>query len=91
MCTNQSPEDTITSQFSSIDGSHKTLKSFTKDAIRDPDSFQHIKTVYKRTKPGYIEVHMTFRARNGFGGMTIGTARGIYTEDGYVISQEILN
>jgi len=56
--------------FSSWDGSVYALKEGVKQAMRNPDSFDHASTTYSR-KGKLLEVRMTYRGQNGFGGMNI--------------------
>ena len=58
----------IESQFSAWDGSHNNLERVVKKAMNDPDSYEHDETVYW-DKGDYLIVKMTYRGRNGFGGM----------------------
>lgn len=71
--SNKTPEelhrDSVQIQFSPWDGSHMELERFVKKNIRDPESFQHSNTTYFDRHDGTIVVEMTYRARNGFGGM----------------------
>ena len=64
---------------SAWDGSHRDFKNAVKDKMRDPDSFEHIET---RVTPvdgsGNHIMFMEYRARNGFGGMNVGTAAGSF-------------
>ncbi len=59
---------------SAWDGSHRELVRTLKNNLRDPDSFEHIET---RISPvddkGMHVLMMKYRARNGFGGMNIGS------------------
>ncbi len=59
---------------SSWDGSHRELVRALKLTLRDPDSFEHIETkitpVNDKGEHGLI---MSYRARNGFGGMNVGS------------------
>lgn len=63
---------------SSGDGSHTGIVREVKAGLRDPDSFEHVDTLITPVQPetGLHGVTMTFRARNGFGGMNVGTAIG---------------
>lgn len=45
--------------------------------LRDPDSFEHIETTITPVKDGMHTVVMTYRARNGFGGMNVSQASGL--------------
>ena len=63
---------------SSWDGSHSAFKREVKSQMRDPDSFEHIKTRVTPVSDGTHTAIMEYRARNGFGGMTIGQAIATY-------------
>ena len=56
--------------FSAWDGSLPILKEAVKTVLRNPDSFDHASTTYRK-KSENIVVTMTYRAQNGFGGMNI--------------------
>ena len=61
------------------DGAHPGLKRAVKAALRDPDSFEHAETrVTPADVNGRHRITMTYRARNGFGGMNVTTAHGTY-------------
>lgn len=64
---------------SAWDGSHRDFKKQVKEVMRDPDSFEHISTRVTPEKNGEHTIIMEYRARNGFGGMNIGTALGTYS------------
>lgn len=58
------------------DGSVPALKEAVKAQLRDPGSFEHIETVIApQGSDGRHEVMMKYRARNGFGGMTVEYAK----------------
>lgn len=60
---------------SSWDGSHRAVKNYVEDEMRDPDSFEHIETrITAVNEKGKHTLIMKYRARNGFGGMTVGVA-----------------
>ena len=60
---------------SSWDGSHTAVKRYAEENMRDPDSFEHIETrITPVNETGTHVLIMKYRAANGFGGMTIGTA-----------------
>lgn len=61
-------EEEIKIQFSAWDGSHRNLERVIKEAMNDPDSYEHDKTVYW-DRGDHLVVQMTYRGRNGFGGM----------------------
>jgi tetratricopeptide (TPR) repeat protein len=60
-------EQRIQEQFSPWDGSHRRLESFIQRAMNDPDSYEHVETVYW-DKGDYLIVETTFRGKNAFGG-----------------------
>ena len=65
----QSEYNRIAKQFSSWDGSHYKLKAFIKNQLKDPDSFKHLETVYKKTGNGEtLIVCCSYTATNSFGG-----------------------
>ncbi len=57
----------IESQFK-WNGAHRNLERFVKNAMHDPDSYEHAKTVYWEGKD-HLVVDMTYRGKNGFGGV----------------------
>lgn len=63
---------------SAWDGSNRSLVNQVTSGLRDPDSFEHIETRITPVNAQTLKhgVSMTFRARNGFGGMNIGRAVG---------------
>lgn len=67
----------IKTQFSSWDGSNIPLVKLVKKNMNDPKSFEHIETVYKAGEVGTgITVEMTYRGKNGFGGLVKGKVTG---------------
>ena len=60
------------------DGSHSDFVAQVKRGLRDPDSFEHIKTSVSAKKDGWHAIAMDYRAKNGFGGMMVGHAVGTY-------------
>lgn len=59
---------------SSWDGSHRDLVRALKLTLRDPDSFEHIETkITPVNDKGEHGLMMNYRARNGFGGMNVGS------------------
>jgi len=60
---------------SAWDGSHSDVKAYVEERMRDPDSFEHIETRITPVKDdGTHTLVMKYRAKNGFGGMTVGEA-----------------
>lgn len=61
----------------SPDGSSRNFIGRVKQQLREPDSFEHIRTSIEPVqKDGSHLIEMTYRARNGFGGMNVETALG---------------
>ena len=58
----------IERQFNPWDGSSYSLERFIKRSMNDPDSFQHVNTVYW-DKGTYLIVETTYRGKNAFGGL----------------------
>jgi hypothetical protein len=80
----------IEPQFSAWDGSHRNLERLVKEAMNNPDSYQHVKTVYW-DKGGYLIVQTTFRGTNAFGGVVPNTVKAKVSLDGdvlQILSQE---
>lgn len=60
-----------------IDGSHWEMQAAIKAQLRDPESFEVVETAITPVDAkGQHRVIMTYRARNGFGGMNIERAIG---------------
>lgn len=58
----------------SWNGSHRGVVNWLKDNLRDPDSYEHIETrITPVNTAGEHTLIMQYRARNGFGGMTVET------------------
>ena len=56
------------------DGSHGDLIEWTKDNLNDPNSFEHDETrIAPVTESGEHTLIMTYRAKNGFGGVVRGS------------------
>ncbi|RDE07824.1 hypothetical protein DVH29_14780 [Pelagibacterium lacus] len=56
---------------SAWDGSNFALVQAVKNAMRDPNSFEHIKTVITPVRSGKHTIVMDYRGRNGFGGIDV--------------------
>lgn len=62
------------------DGSHPQFKREVRRRMLDPESFEHIETrVTPVSERGMHKIYMDYRARNGLGGVGLGTASGIYS------------
>jgi len=58
---------------SAWDGSNISLVRETKNTMKDPKSFEHIETRIAPVSNGQHTAVMTYRGRNGFGGMVVET------------------
>ena len=61
-------EEKIEEHFSAWDGSHRALTKLIKKSMNDPDSYDHVETVYW-DKGDHLIVRTTFRGKNAFGGV----------------------
>ncbi|MFZ3172087.1 MAG: hypothetical protein WA118_08915 [Carboxydocellales bacterium] len=84
----QERKNMIEKQFSAWDGSHITLSKYIKESMNDPDSYEHIKTVY-RDMNDYLMVTTTFRGANAFGGVVKNSVTAKVALNGDII--EIMN
>lgn len=65
------------------DGALDELNRQVKAALRDPKSFEHVETKVTKVRPdGTQGVRMTYRARNGFGGVNVETATATLRAEG---------
>ena len=74
----------IESQFSAWSGAHRNLERFVKSLMNDPDSYEHAKTIYF-DKGNHLIVNMTFRGRNGFGGVVKNFIKAKVSLDGRIL------
>jgi phage FluMu protein Com len=80
--------DSVESNFSPWDGSHKKLVAYIKAKMNDPYSFEHVETKYIKDN-GMVKVFMKFRGKNVYGVLVLKQAVAITTLDGYIISVTI--
>lgn len=73
-------------QFSGWSGAHYTFERMIKNAMNDPDSYDHVETKYI-DKGSYIRVFCTFRGKNGFGGTVKNTKVADFTIKGDFIKE----
>lgn len=78
-------EEKAKRQFSPFDGSHGRVEDALKSALKNPDSYEHVKTQYI-VKPNEITVFTTYRARNSFNAVVTETAVATVDGDGNVLS-----
>lgn len=79
-----SKEERIDRQFGGWDGSHIKLTEHIKKSMNDPDSYQHVKTLYWEYD-NHIVVKVTYRGKNAFGGVVKNTVRAKCDLDGNII------
>jgi len=72
----------IESQFSKLDGRHIKLVQLIKPRLNDPKSFEHVETRYSKQGDDII-VFMTYRAKNEYGAVMMGSikAKVCYSND----------
>lgn len=58
----------VEKQFSTWDGSHDGLTKVIKEAMNDPDSYEHVETIFWDMNE-YLVVRTTYRGKNVFGGV----------------------
>lgn len=59
-------------------GKHYGLEASVRDQLRDPKSYEHVETrIGAVTSEGEHPLVMTYRARNGFGGMNVARAAAV--------------
>ena len=64
-------------------GAHNATVEYTKNTLRDPESFKHIETkIWPANPNGEHQLVMQYRAKNGFGGMTVGSVVAKVKNDG---------
>lgn len=73
----------IEKQFSAWNGAHKNLQQIIKESAGDPESYEHIKTVYW-DKSDHLVVETTYRIKNGFGALVLDSIKVKIDLDGEV-------
>lgn len=87
-------KEKIEKQFTSWDGSHIQLKKHIKNNLKDPNSFEHIKTTFTpeplKDIDGneYISVTMEYRAKNSFWWYVVEKYKAFYSIEGLSIKVE---
>jgi len=72
--------------FSSWDGSHSQMIEAVKNNMNDPGSFKHVETTLSSGPGDTLIVNMTYRGRNGLGGVVTEEVVGtISRQDGHLI------
>ncbi|WP_162926917.1 hypothetical protein [Flavobacterium psychrotrophum] len=67
-------EADIDKQFSKWDGSHIKTEEYVKAHMKNPDSYEHVTSEYK-IHPDYLEVILTYRGTNSYGGIVTEQAK----------------
>ncbi|MBH0088625.1 zinc ribbon domain-containing protein [Pseudoalteromonas sp. NSLLW218] len=70
----------IEKQFSAFDGSHYQFEKYIKSKMKNPDSYEHVKTVYW-DKGDHILVQTTYRGTNSFNAVVTETEQKNYLVD----------
>jgi len=70
--------------FSAWDGSHIKLTEVIKESMNNPDSYEHVETVYF-DQGDHLIVNQTFRGKNAFGGTVKNTVKAKVSIDGEVL------
>lgn len=81
-------KEQIESQFSAWDGSHKKVVDEIKKQMKNPNSYEHIKTVYfdREKMDNMIKVVCEFRGTNAFNAVVKNTAEAIIDMNGNIKS-----
>lgn len=79
--TPPSADDLIKRQFSSLDGSHKLLTQMITKDLHDPDSYEHVETLYWQIDNTLV-VHSKYRANNAFGAKVLNQIKFKFALDG---------
>lgn len=78
--------------FSPRDGSCIPLTAVIKEKLSDPDTYEHIKTIYRQTStPSTYFVECKFRAKNANGDLGVSTASCYLTIDGTISDSKLGN
>lgn len=80
----------IESQFSAWNGAHRNLETAVKQAMNDPDSYEHVDTTYT-DRGDHVFIRMNFRGNNAFGGTVINQVVAKADLDGKIILMESRN
>jgi RNA polymerase subunit RPABC4/transcription elongation factor Spt4 len=74
----------IEKYFSAWDGSHRALTKLIKADMKNPDSYEHVKTVYV-DKEDYLIVEQQYRGTNSFGAVVPNVVRAKVSLNGDVL------
>ena len=77
-------KENLENQFNPWDGSHIELTKLIKLSMNDPDSYEHIKTIYWDENT-HIIILTTFRGKNMFGGVVKNYVKASFNNEGKLI------
>jgi ribosomal protein S20 len=77
-------KEQLQAQFSAWDGSHRGLERLIKKLMNDPDSYEHVETVYW-DKGDHLVVKTSFRGKNAFGGLVLNWVKAKVDLEGNVM------
>ena len=83
----QSDEDTLIARQFTLWGTHTKLIEYVKEGMHNPNSFQHVDTLYIKNNT-YISVTMTYRGTNAFGGIVTETITRRFTYEGEMLDEQ---
>lgn len=81
----QVKEEKIQAQFSGWSGEHRNLERIIKNSMNNPDSYEHVETIYRKTSNDTIIVSTKFRGTNAFGGVVLNGVVAEFDIDGNFI------
>ena len=70
--------------FSKWDGSHRELTKHIKDSMNDPDSYEHIETIFWKSRE-YMTVQTKFRGKNAYGAIVQDKIKAKVSYEGEVL------
>jgi len=74
----------VDSQFSLWDGSHIELTKLIKKGLNDPDSYEHVETVYWDMND-HVIVRTTYSGKNAFGGRVKNWVKAKVDDNGNIV------
>ena len=77
-------QDFAKKNISAWDGSNPALERTVKNAMNDPDSYEHVQTTFEYKKDKVIGT-MLYRGKNAFGGKVVDKAIGTFDYDGNLL------
>lgn len=74
----------LENQFSAWDGSHQNLTKMIKQAMNDPDSYEHVETKYWDMND-HLVIMTKYRGKNAFGGKVLGMVKAKVSMNGDIL------